>query len=492
MPERSARLQRCRTCCFILLVTCLPGIAVGATQSDRQAVERATLPYPVQRLLMRYKVSTDSLGIFVQDVDAPEPLLAVEADTPRNPASSIKLLTTYVALRSLGPGYTWRTSAFARAPVRDGRLEGDLYLKGGGDPFLVTERFWKFLLGIRNSGITHIAGDLVIDDSYFSVPAADPGGFDGKPSRPYNAAPDAMLINFGVTRFWFVPDKHAHRVNILPDPPSTSLAIDNRLDLTGERCPNGPRRLRMTVLDRAAGGKVRFAGRYPVRCGRYAMTRSVATPIPAAFGIFKALWHDMGGSIDGGLRLGKVPERARRIHSQQSPGLAELIRPINKYSNNVMSRHFFLTLGAEHEGAPGTLEKGRAAVAAWLADNGLDFPELVLDNGAGLSRETRISPRSLGTLLLGAYRSPFMPEFIASLPLAAIDGTLARRFKGEAMQGRAHLKTGTLDNVKAMGGYLLSRSGRTFVVVAIQNYPGIQYGLGTQVQDELLRWVYQR
>ena len=324
---------------------------------------------------------------------------------------------------------------------------------------------------------------MVIDNSFFSVGPFDPGAFDNRPERPYNVGPDAMLINFGVISFWLVPDREAGKVNITTDPPTSTVKIDNRLKLSSGRCVNGPTKLEFRVLSRDQGGSVRFAGGYPAACGRYSLTRAVSTPVPYAFGVFEAMWRDLGGTIEGNVKVGEVPAKARRLHGVESPPLAEIIRTTNKFSNNVMSRHLLLTMGAEKLGIPGTAEKGKKAIDEWLTSRNLHFPELVVDNGAGLSRSARISAASLGELLLAAHRSPFMPEFVASLPLSAIDGTLRKRFRGEPLAGRAHIKTGTLDDVRAMAGYLMGPDGRTFVVVSLHNYPGIHHGLGTRVQD---------
>ena len=472
----------------IVIWIVLVGIPAG---SDAAGTGNA-LPYSIQKFLLRHKIAETSLSVFVQDVDEDTPLLNVAGDTPRNPASVIKVLTTFAALSSLGPDYRWKTDAYSKAPLRNGRLEGDLYLKGSGDPFLVTERFWKFLLGLRNSGVRHIEGDLVIDNHYFAPDHHDPAAFDNRPERPYNVGADAILINFGVIGFWLVPDREAGKVNITTDPPMSTVKIDNRIKLSTARCSAGPTNLEFKVLSREQGGSVRFSGGYPSACGRYALTRAVSTPVPYAFGVFEAMWRDLGGSIEGKARVGEVPANARRLHGVKSPPLAEIIRTTNKFSNNVMSRHLLLTLGAEKIGTPGTPEKGRDAINKWLKTINLDFPELVLDNGAGLSRQVRISAESLGRLLIAAHRDPLMPEFVASLPLSAVDGTLKKRFRGEPLAGRAHIKTGTIDDVRAMAGYVLAPDGRTFVVVSLHNYPGIHHGLGTRVQDALLRWVFEQ
>ena len=225
--------RRLRIALFIWTVLLAVAPGAGAVSAEDN------LPFSIQTFLLRHKIPVTSLSVFVQEVDAQTPLLTVAGQIPRNPASVIKVLTTFAALDTLGPSYTWRTDAFSTAKLKNGKLQGDLYLKGSGDPFLVTERFWKFLLGIRNTGIQHISGDLIIDNSLFATGSFDPGEFDNRPERPYNVGPDALLVTFGVISFWLVPDSGRSRVNIATDPPSSTLNIDNRVTLSNERCNAG-------------------------------------------------------------------------------------------------------------------------------------------------------------------------------------------------------------------------------------------------------------
>lgn len=191
------------------------------------------------------------------------------------------------------------------------------------------------------------------------------------------------------------------------------------------------------------------------------------------------------------MRTGPVPEGADRIHVYPSLPLGEVVRQINKWSNNPMTRQLLLTLGAEQFGAPGTPEKGRQALREWLEARGLDFPELYVDNGSGLSRATRISARSMARLLLDAWNHPYMAELMASMPISAVDGTMRRRYPGD-MAGRLHLKTGRLDEVSAVAGMMMSRAGRRYVVVIIQNDKDAHRGVGEDVQDVILRWVFEQ
>jgi D-alanyl-D-alanine carboxypeptidase/D-alanyl-D-alanine-endopeptidase (penicillin-binding protein 4) len=245
-------------------------------------------------------------------------------------------------------------------------------------------------------------------------------------------------------------------------------------------------------VENGNGGRasLRLSGPMPASCGAQDLQ---IVPLPAprfAAGVVRRLWTEVGGTLAGGVREGQVAPGAELLLSWDSPTLSEVVRDINKFSNNVMARQLFLTLGLEGYGPPATPDKARAAVASWLRAKGMDFPELYVDNGSGLSRSARISARHLGELLLAAQRGPLYPELGASLPLAAVDGTMRKRLNGNAVAGQAHMKTGTLDGVRAIAGYVLDRRGRTMVVVFIANDAA---GAGTQgAQDALLQWVYER
>jgi serine-type D-Ala-D-Ala carboxypeptidase/endopeptidase (penicillin-binding protein 4) len=447
------------------------------------------LPLTVRAALEVRKVPDATLSVFVQDVESGEVLLQWLDDQPRNPASTIKLLTTLVALDMLGPTYRWKTDVFALGEIRDGRLDGDLLLKGYGDPFLVTDRVWQLQRLIRSAGIDEIDGDLLIDDSYFAVGDYDPSAFDSQPLRAYNVAPNALLMNYQVVRYWFEPDFAADSVKVRLDPPLDNLLVRNRLDLATGRCSGYQRGIAITAND--AVDEVTFSGSFPSGCSLYAMDRVALSHNEYVFGLFRSLWRESGGVFDGSWRNTVVAEDAEPLVTFTSISLAEVIARVNKHSNNVMARQLLYTLSAEELGPPGTEAGGRAVIQAWLQDKGLLPEHLYLDNGAGLSRETRVTAANMGAMLAYAWRQPYMPEYLASMSLSGLDGTLSRRFRDSELVGRAHMKTGSMDHVTAIAGYLQARSGRRFVIVALQNYEDIHRGPGREVQEALLRWVYE-
>jgi D-alanyl-D-alanine carboxypeptidase/D-alanyl-D-alanine-endopeptidase (penicillin-binding protein 4) len=471
---------------------CLPRLlaVLVCACSSAPAVADDAIPDPVREALRAQKIPVDAVSVVVQDTRDARPILRVAAARARHPASVIKLLTTFSGLETLGPNYTWKTEAYRSGSLQNERLSGDLFIKGYGDPFLVTERFWLFLRALLDRGMRDIEGDLVLDNSYFETLAGQPGDFDGKPHRVYNAMPDALTLNFQATQFELIPDAEADRVRLITTPPLANLSMENSLRLVGGPCRSEHRRPRLDIEADRSAARVRVSGDIARDCSGVALNRLTLPPSAHLFGAFRALWAEQGGQFNGALRLGHVDPDAVLVYRQNSQPLSELVRGMNKFSNNFMTRQLMLTLGAESAGPPGSLEKGRAAIQSWLNARGIDLPNLVLDNGAGLSRKTRISADGMARLLQAAYESTYMPEFMSSLPLAALDGTMRRRLRAEPLAGRAHIKTGSLRDVSAMAGYVTLPNGQRRIVVTLINHAGIRHWQGWEVQDAVLRWAY--
>lgn len=435
-------------------------------------------------------VPASAVAVWTQALGAARPSLAFNASKPMNPASTIKLLTTYAALDLLGPAYSWKTEVWANGKLLGDVLEGELTLRGGGDPRLTVEHLWQLVRAVRARGIREIRGGLAFDRSYFDASEHDASRFDSEPLRPYNVGPDALLVNFKAFRFTFVPDLERRSAAVVVDPRSTLLEISANVALNGEPCGDWRRGLKTAFSAAGArGAKAVFGGTYPASCLERTMNVALLSHSDYVYGVFNALWEESGGTISGGWRDQAVPQGARLIFTHESPTLSEVVRDINKFSNNVMARQLFLTLSAEMERLPGRTDRSSALLKSWLDGKGLPMPELVLENGSGLSRKESISAENLGRLLVSAYGSSVMPEFMASLPLLAVDGTMRRRLKTDSAAGQAHLKTGSLADVRSVAGYVLDRRGRRHVMVFIVNHPN---AAATQAaQDALVRWVYE-
>jgi D-alanyl-D-alanine carboxypeptidase/D-alanyl-D-alanine-endopeptidase (penicillin-binding protein 4) len=445
-------------------------------------------PPAVSEHLRTAGIPPGNAGISVQEVSSSRPLLSVNQATPLNPASTMKLVTTYAGLELLGPAYRWRTEIYLGGPLRDGVVDGPLYMKGYGDPKLTLEAFWLLLRDLRASGVREIRGDLILDRSHFATVTFDASLFDGDGSRPYNVGPDALLVNFKAIRFRFSPDLERSAVRVSAEP--RLVEVNSTLRLAEGTCGDWREKLKADFQPRSGTVTALFAGSYNASCGDRDWHVALLPPTTYTGGVFRLLWAELGGSITGAARDGTAPTQGKPFMSLESPTLSEVVRDINKFSNNVMARQLYLTIAAEQAGIPATTDNAQRAIKAWLASKGLEIPELVIENGAGLSRVDRISAQSLTTLLVSAFRSPSMPELAASLPLVAVDGTMRRRLKGGGIAGQAHIKTGSLSDVRAIAGYVLDRSGRRYAVTMIVNHPNAQRSQAAQ--DALLNWVHNR
>jgi D-alanyl-D-alanine carboxypeptidase/D-alanyl-D-alanine-endopeptidase (penicillin-binding protein 4) len=450
-----------------------------------------SLPGPVADALRKAGVSPASVAVWVQPLAARDPVLSWNADTPLNPASLVKLLTTYAALETLGPAYRWKTEVYAAGTIEGDTLSGHLILKGSGDPKLTLEQFWLLLRNLRERGIRNLDGDLVLDRSYYEQTAYDPGAFDDEPLRPYNVGPDALLVNFKSVAFHFVPGADGKSVRVIAEPRPYPLEVVSLVQPTNGRCGDWKARLKpefaRATPPRKAFRAV-FTGRYPVSCGEKAWNVSLFSHRDYVAGLFRSLWEEMGGRWNGKAHDGHVPSDALLLYTHKSPPLAEVVRDVNKFSNNVMARQLFLTLGANGSDTSASLPASRTALEVALAVRGIDTAGLVVENGSGLSRSARVSARTFAQLLRTAYGGATMPEFIASLPVVAVDGTMRKYLKDAALAGQAHIKTGSLSGVRAIAGYVLDRRGARQLVVMIVNDANAERT--RPATEALLRWVY--
>jgi D-alanyl-D-alanine carboxypeptidase/D-alanyl-D-alanine-endopeptidase (penicillin-binding protein 4) len=466
---------------LLMILFCLHAALAGADE----------LPPVVAQALKAAGIPVAATAVWLKEVDATTPRLALNPRVAMNPASTMKLVTTFAALDLLGPAYVWKTEAFATGSLSDGVLTGDLYLRGGGDPRLTYDQFQRLLRQIRARGIREIRGNLVLDRGAFAVANAEPGRFDAQPLRPYNVTPDALLVNFKAVALQLMPDAASNSLEVAMEPAPANLDLLSQITLgNGGACGDWKERLRADTFSHGLNTRLVLTGVYPASCGEQRWNLAVEEHPQFVLGVFLQLWTELGGSLGGGVREGPVPAQARAVAVLPSPTLFEIVRDINKYSNNVMARQVFLTLGMEAGHRPASTEDGAAAIRSWLDARGLALPELVLENGSGLSRRERISAEGLGRLLQAAWKSAVMPELMSSLPVTATDGTMRKRLKQNGVAGQAHIKTGSLEGVRAIAGYVLDRTGKRWIVVFFVNHANA--GAAQAAQDALLQWVYER
>ena len=457
-----------------------------------QSTAQSTLPRPVLQTLQQAQIPPSALSVLIAPLSggsasssAQPRHLSHHAQASVNPASVMKLFTTYAGLSLLGPDHVWRNRVYADGPLRDGVLQGNLIVRGSGDPKLVVERLQELLAQVRVAGVREVRGDIVLDRSVFDVrERSEP--FDDEPLRPYNVGPDGLLLNFKAVVYKFTPDAASGQVQVRFEPPLAGFSAPTQLPLSQAPCSDWRRQLQ---ADFSQPQQVRFAGRYPASCGEREWP--VAYPEPEAYAprVMLAMWQGAGGQLTGQVRYGTRPASAKLLLEAPSLQLSEIIQDINKFSNNVMAQQLYLTLSSEL-GAPGRFEASRLRLSQWWRQGFAGHDEPVLDNGSGLSRSERSTAQALTALLQAAHASPHARHFVDSLAIAGVDGTAARLKERSPLSpviGNAWLKTGSLRDVASVAGYVQGQSGQRYTLVAVLHHPNAQQGRAAL--DQLLEWT---
>ncbi len=451
-----------------------------AFKKSHQKASFQKLPIDIVAKLRATGTREYGVSAFAQDVNSPKPLLAYQETTARVPASVMKIITAYAALGTLGPNYRWPLDVYTNGRIHNGTLQGDLIIKGYGSPEFKSTDLRKVLQGIKQKGIRNVSGRVVFDSSYFKIP--NQYSFDGKTQSKYNAQPDALLFNERINTFQI--SARGKRVHVSTTTPTHNLKIINKMRKTKRGC-----RPRIRVSKRAGQTRVTFTGRFSRRCGTRSYNRVISRPAEMIYGSMQALWkREVGGTLKTHFAMARAPANAKPLLRTYSRTLAEILPTIIKKSNNVMARQLLLTIGAK-KGGQGTPRAGANAVGQWLASRGLQFPELRIENGAGLSRTARISAAHVTDLLIDAYRSPYRNVFMRSLAVAGVDGTMRGRLKRTQVQGRGFFKTGTLRDVRSIAGYVKAANGKTYAMAILQNDPRARKR-ALRAHDKLIEWVY--
>jgi len=443
------------------------------------------LPTSVKQALESENVPLESVSIYAKRIDVAQPALTINAEVSRNPASVMKLLTSYAALDLLGPTYRWKTQFLAKTLPNRSKLNGGFWVKASGDPSLNDEALREVASEIKQKyGLDEICCDLNLDASIISLQPFDAAAFDGKPYRAYNAPAEAVMVNQQALRLQLtvLNDK----VAVIAYPTWKSLEIQADIKSGGGECNDWKSDLQI----QREGERLKIRGNFPASCGSKYLDVNWQNGSEYFAHVLHSAWEQVGVRESLKTKFVATPENAVVLAEHVSPTLAEVLREMNKTSNNVIARAMFLSLSrAGDETQMATTVKSEQVLRAWLQKKGWNFAELVLENGAGLSRVERINAAHLGLLLEDAFHSSVMPELMASLPIYGLDGSLTKR-KETGLFGRAHLKTGSLENVRAIAGYVVDAKGRYWSVVFMAN--GAKAGDTKKAQDALLTWVYQQ
>ena len=470
------------------LKLCLVAVAVLFPQLALAQAQAQQVPKEVAKILKKHGLPMQQTGIYLAWEDG-DSIAMLNPDKLFNPASSVKLITSMAALDLLGPNHTWTTQLLVAAPVVDGNLRGDLYLRGEGDPYLTNERLAHLVLGLKRRGIDTVAGDIVIDDSQFSVGAHDPSSFDGRGTKPYNASAGASVVNFGSTKV--VIHVTNGKAGAFLEPPSSTFEFVNQLKLRKSRCTGNWRNKIHERLSRMEDGSARLviSGSYPSGCGEKSFfLLGQSDPNAHLAGAVARIFAEVGGEVQGGWRRERSPRNAKAVVGSKSQTLSEAIRGMNKFSNNFMARNIFLSLGANGGNGPGTLEGSRKSVQGWFEKLNVNTDGMHVDNGSGLSRDSKLSPRQFGDAMMNFAKRPYKHELIASLAMLGKDGTARTWNKRRKSEGNAHIKTGTLANARSTVGFVHNPAGDIVFVMMVETRGT---AAARRAIQDLLDWAYQ-
>lgn len=434
-----------------------------------------------------------SISMEIVDVQSGDVVFSKGADKALIPASTMKVLTAAVALRTLGPGYRFTTDVYADGPIdAAGVLRGNLYIKGQGDPSLVVERLWKLMQELKHEGIQEIRGDVVFDDSAFDRKPQMPGWTKEKDLREgpsYFATSSALSLNFNTVTFVVGPGSEvggAARV-MLDTPAGGYITVESEV-VTG---PSGSRR--WLSLDREVqptSMTFKLEGSVPSQDPVVRYYRSVSDPTAHFIAVWRELESGHGLKVKGKHRVGEVLPGAKLLRQHRSPLLTTILMDMNKYSNNFIAEQVLKAVGAESSGGPGSVAAGIEVVRAYLNEIEAKDPSLRLINGSGLSREGRLTANALNKVMIDMARHPTLSsEFAATLALAGWDGTLWSRIREDP--GKVRGKTGTIDGVHGLTGYVTGSDGRLYAFSFLANDLRGGSGPVRRWHDRLLRLMIE-
>ena len=447
------------------------------------------LPEAVRDALQRAGLTGEQLGAVVLPLAGGEPLVAHRADAFMQPASTLKLVTSAVALDRLGPNHRGRTELLSAATQHGDVLEGDLVLRGGADPELGVPQLWALLAELRYKGIRTIRGDVILDRSLFNPARSDVGlpPFDEASEFPYNVIPDALHLAGNLLALELESDAQQIKARVLP--PLARVEIVNRLELNDAPCEQWGRGGRwLTPITSKVRGVVtiELKGSFPKNC-QQRPSLQMMDRTDLAERLLRYTWASLGGQWRGQTREGTAPLDAKLLAKRESRPWGEVLRVVNKESDNPLTRLMYMSLGlaaAKTEPGVPTAELAAREVAKWFTERGIDSAGLVMDNGSGLSRSARITPMQMARAIQASLNGPYASELLMSMPLVGVDG---QRFKGSVAAQRARLKPGGLRNVGSLAGQVLDADGKAYVMVAIINAD--MPARGRLAVNELVEWI---
>ncbi len=420
---------------------------------------RALIPYSTE--------SGGRLGVYVRSLKDDGPVVFGHNESENFiPASNNKLISSYAALSLLGKYYRFKTEFYADGEVHKGSVRGGLYVKAYGDPSIKTEDLIEIIRSMKAIGIKRIKGNLYFDETYFDN-VKYPAGWKTEWIGDYYSPPiSAFNLNYNTVKVVVTPLRSGRRPEVKVYPEHYGLRVRNRA-VTSRKTRDGE-----LTVELKSDKVLKVSGDIDPRDGVKTIEVAVSEPRKYFGKVFTELLASEGIRFDGRISSRKVPRLSRLLYVHYSDPLYEIINEFNKDSVNIIGEALVKTLGAEFVRSPGTREDGASVIMEFIREQGIGNKMEIYD-GSGLSVYNKVSPKVLVEILVLAYYDPgFSSEFLSSLPVAGVDGTLKKNFSNSLIRGRVIAKTGYLNEVRALSGYVYAENGNVLVFSVIYNGPG--------------------
>lgn len=433
------------------------------------------------RIVKSYRIPADRLGIHVMDLNSipHRAIYSVNADEKMIPASVSKVFTAVAALKKFGPSHRMKTTLWTSGSETKGVLKGNLYLKGGGDPGFVSETMWFLVNEFTRNEINQIDGDIVVDESLFDSVRFDESRDPNRVDRAYDAPIGAMSFNWNSINVHVRPTKAGKSPKIFLNPHNEHWKVVNRA-----KTRKGSRS--SIIVSRVGANTIYVSGKVGEAVDEVVKYKSILNPAMWAGNNLKEFLKQRGIVVKGSVRVGKKPKNAHLMAEAKGKPMSETVADMMKFSNNYVAEMLTKNLAAEFKKQPASMGDGVDVIVETLVDLGLPKKDFNFVNPSGLSRRNKFKAKDITHILAESHGSfGFASEFLSSMPLAGVDGTLKSRMEKTDAVGRVRAKTGMLTGVAGLAGFAGRKDGQLYAFTFMFNGPGPQGDLARRLFDDL-------
>jgi len=440
----------------------------------------------VTNILSNSCLRKNNYGIKIYSLDRGETLYEIRSKKLFIPASNSKVITTAVALKYLGPNYRFSTKIYTDGILENQVLKGNLYIKGSGDPKLVTEQLWLLVNGLRNLPLKQIKGNIIGDDSFFDKKKRIKTWIENPGAQAYEAPLGSLSFNFNTTKVYVSPGlKVGDQPEIVIEPANDYIKLENNAQTLK---PGKRNRLIVNRVDKEDHDLITISGGINLGQPRAKYFLNITKPTEYTLNIFKSYIALAGIKFDGKLLKGKLPKNALELYTHEGEPLALALRGLNKFSNNFIAEQILKTIGAERFGPPGSTKKGLSVFKEYMKQLGYESGQYRIFDGSGLSRKNRLSPMVLVDILRNIKNDlSVYPEFVTALGVMGVDGNVKHRMRKVESSNKARVKTGTLNFISTLSGFFESKDGELFAFSILMNDLKCSNGTAKKIQDQIIQ-----